>query len=213
MSGLISHARNVLAAIGILNDNPPTPLTSLFSNLPNYHRILISGLHGTGKSTLLEKHLVSNHKYISRFTIFTCLHIDTYRCSNVTFHTMDVGRGRPSGHHKMERRFFNQANAVIWVFDADDHDYFIESREEFLLKIEHEDGVREGVPLLLLANSRNHTDTENMDSVRKRFFEKTPTALSDRSYVSFKACDRSLLTTGRHLLVQISLQEKVYKKL
>jgi len=156
MSGLISHARNALVTIGILNDNPPTPLTNLFSNLPNYHRILISGLDGTGKSTLLEKHLVSNHKHISRFTIWTCLHIDTYRCSNVTFHTMDVGGGRPSGHRRMETRFFNQANAVIWIFDADDHDYLIESREELVRKIEHGAGVEKDLPLLILANSRSH---------------------------------------------------------
>ncbi|CAG7562383.1 unnamed protein product [Fusarium equiseti] len=72
--------------------------------------------------------------------------------------------------------------AVIWIFDADDHDYLIVSREELVRKIEHEAGVQKDVPLLILANSRNHTDTENMDSVRKRFFEKTPAALSDRSY-------------------------------
>ncbi|KAI1060921.1 hypothetical protein LB507_010174, partial [Fusarium sp. FIESC RH6] len=187
MSGIISQARNVLAAIGILTDtdNPPTPLTNLFSNLPNYHRILISSLDGTGKSTLLEKHLASNHKHISRFTIFTCLHIDTYRCSNVTFHVMDVGGGRPSGHHRMETRFFNQANAVVWILDADDLDYLIESREELVRKIAHEAGVQKDVPLLILANSRNHTDTENMDSLRKCFFEKTPTSLSDKSYAFF----------------------------
>ena len=157
MSGLISHARNVLAAIGILTDNPPTPLTSLFSNLPNYHRILISGLDDTGKLTLLKKHLVSNHKHLSRFTTSTYFHIDTYRCSNVTFHVVDVGGSRPPRYYRMETRFFNQANAVIWVLDADDHDRLIESTEELVLKSAHEAGVQKDVPLLILANSRNHT--------------------------------------------------------
>lgn len=156
MTSLITHARNALAAVGILEaDNKLTALTSLFSTLPNYHRILVSGLDCTGKSTLLEKHLASDIKHVSTFTIFTVLHIDIYRCGNVTFHVMDIGAGRPNGFHTVERAFFSQTNAIVWVVDANNCDTHLESREELAGKLDHEDCMSSHVPLLILANKRD----------------------------------------------------------
>jgi GTPase SAR1 family protein len=154
MSGFF--LRDALVAIGILkSENEPTPLTSLISNLPSYHRVLISGLRNTGKSTLLEKHLASNTKHVMAFTMFTVCHIDIYRCGNVTFHVMDIGLSRPEGFHTMERAFFNQADAVVWVADANDCDTHAESREELIGKVDHKDGMPRDAPLLILASQRN----------------------------------------------------------
>ncbi|EKJ74347.1 hypothetical protein NXS19_006795 [Fusarium pseudograminearum] len=178
--------RDALVAIGLLKaDNEPTPLTSLFSNLPSYHRILIAGLHNTVKSTLLQKHLASNVKHVTTFTMFTVCHVDIYRCGNVTFHVMDIGASRPSGFHTMERAFFNQADAVIWVIDANDCDTHVESREELINKVDHKDGMPKDTPLLILANKRDPNDIEAVQKTESFFFDQASSALAARPHAVF----------------------------
>ncbi|CEI62157.1 unnamed protein product [Fusarium venenatum] len=178
--------RDALVAIGILkSDNEPTPLTSLFSNLPSYHRILIAGLHNTGKSTVLENHLASNVKNVTTFTMFTVCHISIYRYGNVTFHVMDIGASRPSGFHTMERAFFNQADAVVWVVDANDCDTHLESREELVAKVNHRDGMPRDAPLLILANKRDPKDVEVVQKMESFFFDQESSTLSTRPHAVF----------------------------
>ncbi|QPC70897.1 hypothetical protein HYE68_001649 [Fusarium pseudograminearum] len=178
--------RDALVAIGLLKpDNEPTPLTSLFSNLPSYRRILIAGLHNTGKSTLLQKHLASNVKHVTTFTMFTVCHVDIYRCGNVTFHVMDIGASRPSGFHTMERAFFNQADAVVWVVDANDCDTHVESREELINKVDHKDGMPKDIPLLILANKRDPNHVGDVQNTRSFFFDQASPALAARPHTVF----------------------------
>jgi ribosome-interacting GTPase 1 len=203
MFGLMPYFRDALVALGIVGcDSEPTPITSLFSNLSGYHRILISGLDNAGKSSLLERHLTPNAKHVTTFTIFTVHHISIYRCGNITFHVMDIGASQPSGFHRMERAFFNQADAVIWVIDANDCDRHLESREELIGKVDHEDGMTKDAPLLILANKRDSKaclqvmnvsplltdlwEVENGQETRNLFFDGGSSALVNRPHVSYQ---------------------------
>jgi GTPase SAR1 family protein len=180
-----SILKDALIAVGILkSDNEPTPLTSLFSNLPSYHRILIAGLHDTGKSTLLQKHLAPNVEHIKTFTICIGCHFHVYRCGNVTFHVKDIGLSRSIGFHKMEMAFFNRADGVVWVVDANDCDAYPESREELIGKVNHKDGMTVDAPLLILANKQDPKDAEAVQKMESFFFDQESLALDTRQRVS-----------------------------
>lgn len=157
MSNLITYARDFLASIGLMRPSSGTPITSLFSTLPGHHRILLSGLDEAGKSTLLRSHLVTNEKDISVAVGMIAHQVEVYRCGNVTFQTIDLGGGRPEPYKRMERSFIKHCDALIWVDDSADHDRLIEAREELFRAVRHQDGLRNDIPVLILANKQDNS--------------------------------------------------------
>ncbi|KAF5725078.1 ADP-ribosylation factor [Fusarium mundagurra] len=155
MPDLITYAREFLALIGLLRPSSGTPTTSLFSTLPGHHRILLSGLDEAGKPTLLRSHLVTNEKDISAIVGMIAHLVEVYRCGNVTFQTIDLGGGRPEPYWRMERSFMKHCDALVWVDESADHDRLIEAREELFQAIRHQDGLRNGIPVLILANKQD----------------------------------------------------------
>ncbi|KAM0546202.1 hypothetical protein ACHAPJ_010986 [Fusarium lateritium] len=155
MSSLLAYARRLLVSIGLLKSATPTPMTSLFSNLPGRHRILISGLDAAGKSTILYKYLSQKEDDISCFIPTIGLNVEVYRCGQVTFQAVDLGGCRPNAFYRMERSFFKHADALIWADDANDRDRAPEAREELVRHVCHQDGLGKDVPVLILANKQD----------------------------------------------------------
>lgn len=157
MENLITYAREFLASIGLVRPSSGTPITSLFSTLPGHHRILLSGLDEAGKSTLLRSHLITNEEDISIVVGMIAHQVEVYRCGNVTFQTIDLGGGRPEPYFRMERSFIRHCDALVWVDDSADHDRLIEAREELFRAVRHQDGLRNDIPVLILANKQDES--------------------------------------------------------
>ncbi|KAH7154330.1 ADP-ribosylation factor family-domain-containing protein [Fusarium sp. MPI-SDFR-AT-0072] len=166
MSNLITYARDFLASIGLMRPSSGTPITSLFSTLPGHHRILLSGLDEAGKSTLLRSHLVTNEKDISVVVGMIAHQVEAYRCGNVTFQTIDLSGCRPEPYWRMERSFLKHCDALIWVDDSADHDRLIEAREELFRAVRHQDGLRNDIPVLILANKQDNSTARTAEQIK-----------------------------------------------
>jgi len=111
-------------------------------------RILILGLDGVGKTTILYKFKLGDVVCTTPTIGFNC---ETIEYRNLRMHVWDVGgqdRVRPLWRH-----YFSTAQALIYVVDSNDRERIEETREE-LFKILSE-GVLRTVPLLLLANKQD----------------------------------------------------------
>ncbi|KAG7405260.1 hypothetical protein LZL87_006542 [Fusarium oxysporum] len=166
MSYLITYARDFLASIGLMRPSSGTPITSLFSTLPGHHRILLSGLDEAGKSTLLRSHLITNEKDISVVVGMIAHQVEVYRYGNVTFQTIDLGGCRPEPYWRMERSFLKHCDALIWVDDSADHDRLIEAREELFRAVRHQDGLRNDIPVLILANKQDNSTARTAEQIK-----------------------------------------------
>jgi len=185
MKNLITYAREFLTSIGLMRPSSGTPITSLFSTLPGHHRILLSGLDEAGKSTLLRSHLATDEKEISLCIGMIAHQVEVYRCGNVTFQTIDLGGGRPESYFRTERSFFRHCNALVWVDDSADHNRLIEAREELFQAVCHQDGLRNDIPVLILANKQDK-------SVRGLTF-KHNLILRDSIERSYSRADKAIL--------------------
>ncbi|KAF4964582.1 hypothetical protein FSARC_7488 [Fusarium sarcochroum] len=185
MSALLAYARYLLASIGFIKPATSTPITSLFSNHPGHHRILISGLDAAGKSTLLYKYLSQREDDISCFTPTIPFNIEVYRCGQVTFQVIDLGGCRPKSFYKMERSFFKHADALIWVNDANDRDRAPETREELLRHVSYQDGLRKDVPVLILANKQDLQHALTPEQTRGYYLDDVSSSLVSRPHAVF----------------------------
>lgn len=177
MSNLITYARDFLASIGLMRPSSGTPITSLFSTLPGHHRILLSGLGEAGKSTLLRSHLVTNEKDISVVVGMIAHQVEVYRCGNVTFQTIDLSGGRPEPYWRMERSFIKHCDALIWVDDSADHDRLIEAREELFRAVRHQDGLRNDIPVLILANKQDNSTARTAEQIKGFYVDDSSSPL------------------------------------
>ncbi|KAJ4258219.1 hypothetical protein NW762_008367 [Fusarium torreyae] len=182
MSSLLVYARHLLVSIGLLKSATPTSVTSLVSNLPGRHRILISGLDAAGKSTLLYKHLSQKEEDVSYLVPTIGLNVEVYRYGQVTFQAIDFGGGRPNSFYRIERSFFKHADALIWVFDANDRDRTPEAREELLGRACHQDGLCKGVPVLILANKQDLPHAWTPEQTRGYFVDDISSSLVGRPH-------------------------------
>jgi GTPase SAR1 family protein len=150
ISNMITFARQLLAATG-LRKPALKPITHKLTKLPGCHTIMISGLDNAGKSTLLADHLCITKEDIS--IIGKAIHLDVKFCNygNITFKVLDVGLSRPASFRRRERLHFNEANALVWVIDANDHERHVEVREELIRTAFHNNGT----PVLILANKQD----------------------------------------------------------
>ncbi|KAF5671329.1 ADP-ribosylation factor [Fusarium denticulatum] len=196
MTNLIRYAREFLVSIGLLRSSSGTPITSLFSTLPGHHRILLSGLDDAGKSTLLRSHLVTDEKHVSIVVGMIAHQVEAYRCGNVTFQTIDLGGGRPEPYWRMERSFMKHCDALVWVDDSADHDRLIEAREELFRAIRHQDGLRNGIPVLILANKQDKSNARTAEQIRGFYVNDSSSPLVNTPHEVFG----SNIKTGEGLL-------------
>ncbi|KAF5605682.1 ADP-ribosylation factor [Fusarium pseudocircinatum] len=196
MANLITYAREFLVSIGLLRPSSGTPITSLFSTLPGHRRILLSGLDDAGKSTLLRSHLVTNEKDVSIVVGMIAHQVEVYRCGNVTFQTIDLGGGRPEAYYRMERSFMKHCDALVWVDDSADHDRLIEAREELFQSIRHQDGLRNGIPVLILANKQDKSNSRTAEQIKGFYVDDSSSPLVNTPHAVFG----SSIKTGEGLL-------------
>ncbi|XP_042219561.1 ADP-ribosylation factor 3-like [Homarus americanus] len=111
-------------------------------------RILMVGLDGAGKTTVLYK-LKLGEVVTTIPTIG--FNVETVEYKNVSFTVWDVGgqeRIRPLWRH-----YFQNTSAIIYVVDSNDPDRLAESREELELVLQNEEVA--GCSLLVLANKQD----------------------------------------------------------
>ncbi|KAF5982776.1 hypothetical protein FBULB1_4096 [Fusarium bulbicola] len=195
MANLITYAREFFASIGLLRPSSGTPITSLFSTLPSHHRILLGGLDDAGKSTLLRSHLATNEKDISNVVGMIAHQVEVYRYGNVTFQTIDLGGGRPETYWRMERSLMKHCDALVWVDDSADHDRLIEAREELFQAIRHKDGLRNGIPVLILANKQDKSNARTAEQIRGFYIDDSSSPLVNTPLAVFG----SSIKTGKGL--------------
>ncbi|KAJ3545693.1 hypothetical protein NM208_g2389 [Fusarium decemcellulare] len=206
MFNLVAYARQLLVSIGLIKQ---TSLTSLFSNLPSHHRIVISGLDDTGKSTLLRTHLTKSEDDVSQLIPWIGFYFEFHRCGNATIQAFDVGGGRHRSVLKMEKSFFKHADAVVWVIDLNDSDRAAESKEELKTALRG-DGIREGVPLLLLANKQDLPHSQALKQARAYYIDGISASIDDRRCDVFGVN----IKTGQGLVEAFSwLKEAVEKRM
>lgn len=110
-------------------------------------RILIVGLDGTGKTTILYK--LKNEDVTTSPTIYPNFESITYKQNN--YNIWDVG-----GHDKVRilwKNYYRQSHGIIFVIDSSDKDRIVEVNEE-LQKILKDDELTNTV-LLILANKQD----------------------------------------------------------
>ncbi|KAF5701823.1 ADP-ribosylation factor [Fusarium globosum] len=191
MENLITYAREFLASIGLMRPSSGTPITSLFSTLPGHHRILLSGLDEAGKSTLLRPHLMTNEKDISIVVGMIAHQVEVYRCGNVTFQTIDLGGGRPESYFRMERSFIRHCDALVWVDDSADHDRLIEAREELFRAVRHQDGLRNDIPVLILANKQDKTNARTVEQIKGFYVDDSSSPLVNTPHAVFASSTKT----------------------
>ncbi|KAI1024323.1 hypothetical protein LB504_005501 [Fusarium proliferatum] len=191
MENLITYARKFLASIGLMRPSSGTPITSLFSTLPGHHRILLSGLDEAGKSTLLRSHFVINETDISIVVGMIAHQVEVYRCGNVTFQTIDLGGGRPEPYFRMERSFIRHCDALVWVDDSADHDRLIEAREELFRAVRHQDGLRNDIPVLILANKQDKSNARTAEQIKGFYVDDSSSPLVNTPHAVFASSTKT----------------------
>ncbi|KAF4467684.1 ADP-ribosylation factor [Fusarium albosuccineum] len=176
MFNFVAYARQLLVSIGLIKQ---TSLASLFSNLPSHHRIVISGLDYAGKSSLLRTHLAKSDNDVSELIPWIGFNFEFHRCGNATIQVFDIGGCRHRSVRKMEMSFFRHADAVVWVIDANDIDRAVEAKEELKMAL-CGDGIREGVPLLLLANKQDLARAWTVKQTRACYIDDISTSINNR---------------------------------
>ncbi|KAF5007061.1 hypothetical protein FDECE_6606 [Fusarium decemcellulare] len=176
MFNLVAYARQLLVSMGLIKQ---ASLASLFSNLPSHHRIVISGLDYSGKSTLLRTHLAKSEDDVSQLIPWIGFNFEFHRCGNSTMQVFDVGGCRHRSVRKMEMSFFKHADAVVWVIDSNDIDRAVEAKEELKMAL-CGDAIREGVPLLLLANKQDLPHAWTVKQTRACYIDDISTSIDNR---------------------------------
>ncbi|SPJ79055.1 related to ADP-ribosylation factor [Fusarium torulosum] len=126
---------------------------------------MISGLDNAGKSTLLANHLCITKDDIS--IIGKAIYLDVKFCNydNITFKVLDVGLSRPASFRRRERLHFNEASALVWIIDTNDHERHAEVREELIRTAFHNDGT----PVLILANKQDLDGAWTVEQTKNYF--------------------------------------------
>merc|ERR1711934_77003 len=124
--------------------------TKLFAKLgyKKEMRILMVGLHGAGKTTVLYK-LKLGEVVTTIPTIG--FNVETVEYKNISFTVWDVG-----GQDKIRplwRHYYQNTQGLIFVVDSNDRDRIEDAREE-LTKMLNEDEMRDAV-LLVFANKQD----------------------------------------------------------
>ncbi|KAK9778564.1 putative ADP-ribosylation factor [Seiridium cardinale] len=145
-----------------------TRASRLFDRLPTQHRIAITGLDDSGKSTLLRKHLSQDWggSDIVKYVPWIGMLIEEVNYGNVVFYAQDLGGCRKS--KKAETNLFTDADAVIWTLDSSDLDRMAEAEEELRQVVFGPGGFGAKKPVLLLANRQDLPRALKIDAIKQR---------------------------------------------
>ncbi|VUC31469.1 unnamed protein product [Clonostachys rosea] len=158
-----------------------TPITRLFNSVTGYLRILLIGLDCGGKTLLLEKFLSPRSKDIHRIIPSIGVIVEMVRSGTASFHTYDIGGCRPDSFKLFDRAMFREAEAVVFVVDANDRDRALEAREELMMEgLLDPQGMRKEIPLLILANKQDLPNARNAEQTKAFFVDSISTSIGDR---------------------------------
>ncbi|CAG9984176.1 unnamed protein product [Clonostachys byssicola] len=162
-------------------EQPGTAITRLFDDVPGYPRVALIGLDWGGKSLLLEKFLSSRSKDIHRIMPTIGTIIEMVRSETASFYTYDIGGCRPNSYRLFDRAMFREAEAVVFVVDANDRDRALEAREELMMEgLLDPEGMRKETPLLILANKQDLPNARNAEQIKTFFVDSISTSIGDR---------------------------------
>ncbi|KAK6135316.1 hypothetical protein DH2020_030958 [Rehmannia glutinosa] len=135
----------------------------MFSKM-EFH-VLILGIDKAGKTTLLEK-LKSQYLNLEglptdRIVPTVGLNIGRVEVSNTKLVFWDLG-GQP-GLRSIWEKYYEEANAVIYVVDAACPSRFEDSKSALEKVLQHED--LQGAPLLILANKQDLEEVVSTDEL------------------------------------------------
>lgn len=120
--------------------------------------IVVSGLDGAGKSSLLQHLARQCGRDVETHILFIGAALEVMRHGSVCFLSFDVGGGRPHGIFRLETACYQICDAVVFVVDSADHERMVEAREELCRAwngFGGDAGLRGGAPVLLLANKQH----------------------------------------------------------
>uniref|UniRef100_A0A8H7N0E8 ADP-ribosylation factor n=1 Tax=Bionectria ochroleuca TaxID=29856 RepID=A0A8H7N0E8_BIOOC len=162
-------------------EQPGTTITRLFDNVPGYPRIALIGLDWGGKSLLMEKFLSPRSKDIHRIMPTIGTIVEMVRSETASFHTYDIGGCRPKSSRLFDRAMYREAEAVVFVIDANDRDRALEAREELMMEgLLDPQGMRKETPLLILANKQDLPNARNAEQIKTFFVDSISTSIGDR---------------------------------
>ncbi|KAJ8775259.1 hypothetical protein K2173_020263 [Erythroxylum novogranatense] len=130
--------------------------TKVFSRLlaEKEIRILMVGLDGAGKTTILDKLKLGE---IVTTTPTIGFNVETVEYKNISFTVWDVGGQDKIG--PLWRHYFQNTQGLIFVVDSNDRDRIVEARDE-LHRMLNEDELRDAV-LLVIANKQDLPNAMN----------------------------------------------------
>ncbi|KAL1592630.1 GTP-binding protein SAR1a [Paraconiothyrium brasiliense] len=161
-----------------------TPSSRLFARVPASTVILVIGLDGAGKTTLLRDYLSPRPDSVKTITptINTGISLEDLQVGPAFFQAYDLGGCRPPYYHRFDEDLFRQADAVIYMVDAADRDRVMEAREELIMSglRANNGGMRQGVPLLVLATKIDLENGRRPDQIETFFIDNISTSIGDR---------------------------------
>ncbi|KAJ4351143.1 uncharacterized protein N0V89_006482 [Didymosphaeria variabile] len=164
-----------------------TPSSRLFARVPASTVILVIGLDGAGKTSLLRDYLSPRPDSVKTVTstIGTPtigVSLEDLQVGPASFQAYDLGGCRPPYWHRFDEDLFRQADAVIYMVDAADRDRVMEAREELVMSglRANNGGMRQGVPLLVLATKIDLENARRPDQIETFFIDNVSTSIGER---------------------------------
>ncbi|KHJ88438.1 ADP-ribosylation factor family protein [Oesophagostomum dentatum] len=125
---------------------------------PIFCRILMLGLHNSGKSTVLCKLKSGDVEAVTRTAGFN---VETVKYRDVAFTIWDIGGNQRVRH--IWKHYYVNVKAVIFVVDSSDHKQITEALEEVLDLMEVPE--LKGTTLLVLANKQDLEGCMNSEEI------------------------------------------------
>ncbi|KAJ6096400.1 ARF/SAR superfamily [Penicillium sp. IBT 16267x] len=121
-------------------------------------RIIMVGLNGAGKTTILNKLKLGE---IVTTVPTHGFNVETVEYRNISFTTWATGG--PDNIRPLWRNYYQDTQAIIFVVDSNDRDRIDEARDE-LQRLLNEDALRDGL-LLVIANRQDMPNAMNAAEV------------------------------------------------
>ncbi|KAF2452222.1 P-loop containing nucleoside triphosphate hydrolase protein [Karstenula rhodostoma CBS 690.94] len=178
----IEKTTNLFASLNPFASRTSTPASRLFARANPSTLVLLIGLDESGKSTLLREYLSPGPEGVQTLTPRAHIFLEKLRVGPTIYQAYDIGGCRPTYFMEFEEELFKRADAVIYLVDAADRDRIMEAREELMMHglTANNGGMRQGVPLLVLATKIDLENARRPDQIETYFLDNITTSIGDR---------------------------------